>query len=450
MKRKIEEKILDWKKKSNGKTALLIDGARRVGKSFIAEEFARKNYKSYIFIDFNKASDEIKELFDKDLNDLNSLFMLLSAGYNTRLYERDSLIIFDEVQLYPRARATIKFLVADGRYDYMETGSLMSIKKNVENILIPSEERHIKMYPMDFEEFLWAKGEELLMPVIKKAFEEKKPIGQILHRKIITLFREYVIIGGMPQVVDEYLKSGDFEIADAIKRDIISLYREDIQKHAKGYASKVEGIFDEIPAQLSKHEKRFTLASLGKGSRFRDYESAFLWLQDSMIANICFNSTEPNLGLKLNRDNSSFKIYMGDTGLLISHAFDENGIVSEEIYKKLLFGKLEVNEGMIFENVVAQMLAANGKKLYFYSNPSREDKESRMEIDFLLAKSKVTNRHNISPIEVKSGKNYTLSSLKKFRRKYNEQLHVAYVVHMNDLRENDGIVYLPVYMTGLL
>ena len=450
MKRKIEEKILEWKNKSNGKTALLIDGARRVGKSFIAEEFARKNYKSYIFIDFNKAGDEIKELFDKDLNDLDSLFMLLSAAYNTKLYERESLIVFDEVQLYPRARAAIKFLVADGRYDYMETGSLMSIKKNVENILIPSEERHIKMYPMDFEEFLWAKGEELLMPVIKKAFEEKKSVGQVLHRKIITLFREYVIIGGMPQAVDEYLKNGDFEAADAIKRDIISLYREDIQKHAKGYESKVESIFDEIPAQLSKHEKRFTLASLGKGARFRDYESAFLWLRDSMIANICFNSTEPNLGLKLNRDNSSFKIYMGDTGLLISHAFDENGIVSEEIYKKLLFGKLEVNEGMIFENVVAQMLAANGKKLYFYSNPSREDKDSRMEIDFLLAKSKITSRHNISPIEVKSGKNYTLSSLNKFRKKYDEQLHVAYVVHMNDLKEDDGIVYLPVYMTGLL
>ena len=450
MKRKIEEKILEWKNKSNGKTALLIDGARRVGKSFIAEEFARKNYKSYIFIDFNKAGDEIKELFDKDLNNLDSLFMLLSAAYNTKLYERESLIVFDEVQLYPRARAAIKFLVADGRYDYMETGSLMSIKKNVENILIPSEERHIKMYPMDFEEFLWAKGEELLMPVIKKAFEEKKPVGQVLHRKIITLFREYVIIGGMPQAVDEYLKNGDFEAADAIKRDIISLYREDIQKHAKGYESKVESIFDEIPAQLSKHEKRFTLASLGKGARFRDYENAFLWLQDSMIANICFNSTEPNLGLKLNRDNSSFKIYMGDTGLLISHAFDENGIVSEEIYKKLLFGKLEVNEGMIIENVVAQMLAANGKKLYFYSNPSREDKDSRMEIDFLLAKSKITSRHNISPIEVKSGKNYTLSSLNKFRKKYDEQLHVAYVVHMDDLKEDDGIVYLPVYMTGLL
>ncbi len=450
MKRKIEEKMSEWKRQSNGKTALLIDGARRVGKSFIAEEFGRKNYKSFILIDFNKVSKDIKELFDKDLNDLDSLFMFLSAAYNTKLYERESLIIFDEVQLYPRARAAIKFLVADGRYDYMETGSLMSIKKNVENILIPSEEQHIKMYPMDFEEFLWAKGEELLMPVIKYSFENKKPIGQALHRKIMTLFREFVIIGGMPQVVDEYIKTGDFEIADAIKRDIINLYREDIQKHAKGYESKVENIFDEIPSQLSKHEKRFTLASLGKGARYRDYESAFLWLQDSMIANICFNSTEPNLGLKLNRDNSSFKIYMGDTGLLISHAFDENGIASEEIYKKLLFGKLEVNEGMIFENVVAQMLAANGKNLYFYSNPSREDKDNRMEIDFLLAKSKITNRHNISAIEVKSGKNYTLSSLNKFKKKYNEQLNIAYVLHVNDLKEEDGIIYLPVYMTGLL
>ena len=450
MKRRIEEKLSEWKKQSNGKTALLIDGARRVGKSFIAEEFARNNYKSYILIDFNKAGEDIKELFEKDLNDLDSLFMLLSAAYNTKLYERESLIILDEVQLYPRARAAIKFLVADGRYDYMETGSLMSIKKNVENILIPSEERHIKMYPMDFEEFLWAKGEDQLMPVIRNSFDMKKPLGLALHRKVITLFREYVIIGGMPQVVDEYIKTGTFEEADAIKRDILNLYREDIQKHARGYESKVESIFDEIPSQLSKHEKRFTLSSLGKGARYRDYESAFLWLQDSMIANICFNSTEPNLGLKLNRDNSSFKIYMGDTGLLISHAFDENGIVSEDIYRKLLFGKLEVNEGMIFENVVAQMLTANGKNLYFYSNPSREDKDSRMEIDFLLAKSKVTNRHNISPIEVKSGKNYTLSSLNKFKKRYNEQLNVAYVLHMGDFKEESGIIYLPVYMTGLL
>ena len=446
MKRKIEEKLLKWKKESNGKTALLIDGARRVGKSYIVEEFAKQHYKSYILIDFNQVGSEITDLFDMNLRDLDSFFMYLSAAFNVKLYKRESLIIFDEVQLYPRARAAIKYLVADGRYDYIETGSLMSIKKNVKNIVIPSEERHVKMYPMDFEEFLWAKGEDLIIPIIRNCFEEKKPLGQALHRKIMTLFREYVIIGGMPQVVKEYIESGDFETADLVKRDILTLYREDIQKYASGYEKKVESIFDEIPAQLSKHEKKFTLSSLGKGSRFRDYENSFLWLQDSMIANVCFNSTEPNIGLKLNRDNSSYKVYMGDTGLLISHAFDENGIVSEEIYKKLLFGKLEVNEGMIFENIVSQMLVANGHNLYFYSNSSRTDKDSRMEIDFLVAKSKITNRHNISPIEVKSGKNYTLSSLNKYRKKYSEQTNEAFVLHTVDLYIKDEITFLPVYM----
>ena len=446
MKRKIEEKLLKWKKESNGKTALLIDGARRVGKSYIVEEFAKQHYKSYILIDFNLVGSEITDLFDMNLRDFDSFFMYLSAAFNVKLYKRESLIIFDEVQLYPRARAAIKYLVADGRYDYIETGSLMSIKKNVKNIVIPSEERHVKMYPMDFEEFLWAKGEDLILPIIRNCFEEKKPLGQALHRKIMTLFREYVIIGGMPQVVKEYIESGDFETADIVKRDILTLYREDIQKYASGYEKKVESIFDEIPAQLSKHEKKFTLSSLGKGSRFRDYENSFLWLQDSMIANVCFNSTEPNIGLKLNRDNSSYKVYMGDTGLLISHAFDENGIVSEEIYKKLLFGKLEVNEGMIFENIVSQMLVANGHNLYFYSNSSRTDKDSRMEIDFLVAKSKITNRHNISPIEVKSGKNYTLSSLNKFRKKYSEQTNEAFVLHTADLYIKDEITFLPVYM----
>ena len=446
MKRKIEEKLLKWKKESNGKTALLIDGARRVGKSYIVEEFAKQHYRSYILIDFNQVGLEITDLFDMNLRDLDSFFMYLSAAFNVKLYKRESLIIFDEVQLYPRARAAIKYLVADGRYDYIETGSLMSIKKNVKNIVIPSEERHVKMYPMDFEEFLWAKGEDLIIPIIRNCFEEKKPLGQALHRKIMTLFREYVIIGGMPQVVKEYIESGDFETADLVKRDILTLYREDIQKYASGYEKKVESIFDEIPAQLSKHEKKFTLSSLGKGSRFRDYENSFLWLQDSMIANVCFNSTEPNIGLKLNRDNSSYKVYMGDTGLLISHAFDENGIVSEEIYKKLLFGKLEVNEGMIFENIVSQMLVANGHNLYFYSNSSRTDKDSRMEIDFLVAKSKITNRHNISPIEVKSGKNYTLSSLNKFRKKYSEQTNEAFVLHTADLYIKDEITFLPVYM----
>lgn len=450
MRRKITEKMISWKTNSCGKTALLIDGARRVGKSYIVEEFAKSNYKSYILVDFNEAGPEVIELFNHNLRDLDSLFMYLSAIYQTQLHIRDSVIIFDEVQLCPRARAAIKYLVADGRFDYIETGSLMSIRENVKEIIIPSEEQHLKMYPMDFEEFLWAKNEDQLWKLIVQCYNDRKPLGQSLHRKAMTLFREYIIVGGMPQAINEYLKTNSFDSVDLIKRNILNLYRADISKYAHGCERKVESIFDNIPSQLSKHEKKFTLASLKKGARYRNYESAFLWLNDSMIINICYNSTEPSIGLKLNRDNTSFKMYMNDTGLLISHAFDENGIVSEEIYKKLLFGKLLVNEGMIFENVVAQMLVANHHSLYFYSNSSRTDKDSRMKIDFLISKLKTTSKHNISPIEVKSGKNYTLSSINKFRKKYHEQLHTAFVLHINDLEKKDNILYLPVYMTPLI
>lgn len=450
MKRKIYSSFLEWKKESAGKTALLIDGARRVGKSYIAEAFAKAEYRSYIMIDFNNTPDEVKELFQSYLNDLDNFFMYLSAFYNVKLYEHDSLIIFDEVQMFPRARAAIKYLVADGRYDYIETGSLLSIKRNVRDIVIPSEERHIRMYPMDFEEFLWAVGNQTMMPFIRSCFEKQKPLGQALHRKAMDYFRQYMIVGGMPQAVDEYSKSRDFDRVDRIKRDILTLYRADVSKYAVGYERKVESIFDGIPAQLSRHEKKFRLASISREARLREYEDAFAWLDDAMIVNICFNSTEPNLGLRMNMDRMTMKCYMADTGLLISHAFDENGLVSEEIYRKLLFDKLEINKGMILENIVAQMLAASGHRLYFYSNPSREDPEARMEIDFLIAKSKVTSRHNISPIEVKSGSNYTLSSLRKFCRKYKEQTHIAYVVHKNDLKTEEEIVYLPVYMVPCL
>lgn len=450
MKRKIFDELVSWKKEGAGKTALLIDGARRVGKSYIAEEFAKAEYKTYILIDFNRVSDDVKDLFVHYLNDLDTFFMYLAGYYNVKLFKHESLIIFDEVQLFPRARAAIKYLVADGRYDYMETGSLMSIKKNVRDIVIPSEERHIRMYPMDFEEFLWAMDNDMLMGIIQKNFEAKKPMGQAMHRKAMDYFRQYLIVGGMPQVVQEYVRTKDFDKVDRVKRDILTLYRADIMKHAEGYEMKVESIFDEIPAQLQKHEKKFKLSSLKKEARFRDYEDALFWLDDAMVANICYNATEPNIGLKLNMDRMTLKCYMGDTGLLISHAFDENGIVSEEIYKKLLFDKLEVNKGMIVENIVAQMLAASGHKLYFYSNSSRDDRESRMEIDFLIAKSKINSRHNISPIEVKSGKNYTLSSLRKFIRKYGEQTYIPYVLHAGDLKEEDGIVFLPLYMTPLL
>ena len=376
MKRKIYDKMLKWKQESAEKTALLIDGARRVGKSYIAEKFAKENYKSYILIDFNKAGEEVKDLFNNNLNDLDSFYMYLSAIYGTTLYEHESLIILDEVQLFPRARAAIKYLLEDGRFHFLETGSLMSINENVKDIVIPSEERHIKMFPMDFEEFLWAMDEQALIDIIRFSFENKKAMGQAAHRKAMTLFRQYVIIGGMPQAVSTYLETKSFEKTDEVKRDILSLYRSDISKHAKGYERKVVSVFDEIPDQLSKHEKKFTLSSLGKGTKFRSYESSFLWLEDSMICNTCYNSTEPNVGIKL-----------------------------------------KVNEGMIFENVVAQMLVASGHKLYFYSNSSKENKEERMEIDFLISKKNPTNKHNVSPIEVKSGKRYTYSSLNKFIKK---------------------------------
>ena len=450
MRRKIYDEILKWKKRSAGQTALLINGARRVGKSYIAEKFAAAEYKSYLLIDFNRAPKEVIDLFDNYLNDLDTLFMYLSGFYNTKLYERETLIILDEVQLCPRARSAIKYLVADGRYDYLETGSLMSIKKNVKDILIPSEEEHLKMYPLDFEEFLWALDNETLMPLIQTCYEKKQPMGQALHRKAMDYFRQYMIVGGMPQAVARYVETRDFDSIDRVKRAILELYRADIVKHAAGYEIKVKQIFDNIPAQLQKHDKKFKLSSLKKEARFRDYDDALFWLSDAMIANICYNSTAPSIGLKLNMDRLTLKCYMADTGLLISHAFDENGIVSEEIYKKLLFDKLEFNKGMIVENLVAQMLTAAGHKLYFYSNPSRDEVSERMEIDFLIAKSKISSRHNISPIEVKSGKNYTLTSLKKFRNKYAEQTDTPYVLHTGDLKEEDGITYLPLYMTPLL
>ena len=450
VKRKIYDKLLEWKNTSNGDTALLIDGARRVGKSYIAEDFAKENYKSYILVDFNKVNEDVCNLFVNYLDDMDTLFMYLSSYYNIKLYERESVIIFDEVQMFPKARAAIKYLVADGRYDYIETGSLMSIRKNVKDITIPSEERHIRMYPMDFEEFLWAMDNEMLMPVIRNCFEKKKPMGQMLHRKATDYFRQYMIVGGMPQAVEKYIQTRDFESVDAVKRDILTLYREDIMKHSDGNELEIEAIFDEIPAQLSKHEKKFRLSDVKPTARMREYKQPFYWLDDAMIVNTCYNSSEPNIGLKMNMERKTLKCYMADTGLLISHAFDENGIVSEEIYKKLLFDKLSVNSGMLMENIVAQMLTAAGHKLYFFSKSSREKAEDRMEIDFLIAKSKITNKHNISPIEVKSGDRYTLSSIKKFINKYKEQTNIPYVLHTKDLKEDNGITYLPLYMTMLL
>ena len=450
MKRKIYNKLLNWKKESNGEYALLIDGARRVGKSYIVRQFAEKEYSSYVILDFNLVSKSIKDLFENDLDNLDRFFMYLSNYTGKTLYTRDTLIVFDEVQQYPKARAAIKYLVKDGRYDYIETGSLISIKKNVEGIVIPSEEEHIKMFPMDFEEFLWAMGEEMLMPFIKDCFKSKKPMGQLMHRRAMDYFRLYMIVGGMPQAVEKYVETRDFSKVDKLKRRILDLYRSDISKFAKGYDTKVKSIFEEIPSQLQKHEKKFRLSALKEGARARDYETAFFWLDDAMIINSCYNTTEPNVGLNLNKDTNTMKCYMADAGLLISHAFDTNEIVSEDLYRKILLDKLEMNSGMIIENIVAQMLRTAGHKLFFYSNSSMTDRDSRMEIDFLIGKGKITARHNISPIEVKSSARYTLTSLKKCIAKYGSYLSTAYVIHPADLKEEDNIIYLPLYMCPLL
>lgn len=422
MKRKIYDELLKWKENSQGRTAILIDGAKRVGKSYIAETFAKENYKSYIVIDFSKVSQAIKDLFDNYVDNLDYLFTYLSGYYGIKLYERESLFIFDEIQFCPRARGAIKHLVADGRYDYIETGSLISIKKNVKDILIPSEEHTIKMKPMDFEEFMWALGNDTMMDFIKTCYAKKRPLEQAMHRKAMDYFKEYLIIGGMPQAVKLYSETRDFEKVDEVKRDILKLYREDIRKFADEVNLKVEQIFDEIPNQLQKHEKKFNLASLDINARYREYYGAFYWLEDAGLVNIAYNTTEPNIGLGLNRDSTAFKCYMFDTGLLLSMAFDEKGLVSEEIYKKILFDKLTFNEGMIIENVVSQMLVNAKRKLYFFSRNNRNDSNNTMEIDFLIAKSNITSKHNITPIEVKSGKNYTYSSLNKFQNKYKEYL----------------------------
>ena len=449
MKRKIYDKLLQWKNEKDGTTALMIEGARRIGKSYIAEKFAENEYDSYILIDFSKAPARVRGWFDEYLEDIDTLLQNIQLHYKKALTPRKSLIIFDEVQKCPRAREAIKALVEDHRFDYIETGSLISIKKNVDDILIPSEEDGIEMYPMDFEEFMWAMGDEVMCPHIRKCFETNKPMGDF-HREAMRYFRQYLIVGGMPQAVKEYVSSRDFNKVDAVKRQILRLYRNDIKKYAGSAKTIVASIFEAIPGQLQKNEKKFKLADLNDEARMRDYDSAFFWLNDACLANICYNTTAPNIGLQLNEERTTLKCYFCDTGLLISMAFSARGIVQNEIYQKLMFDKLEINEGMLVENIVAQMLRAAGHQLFFYSNYDKEDASNRMEIDFLIQKETVTSRHNISPIEVKSSTNYTLSSLTKCINKFGQYLSTPYVLHSKDLEIENGITYLPIYMTPLL
>ena len=317
IKRKIYQKILRWKESTNGTKALLIEGARRIGKSTIAEEFGKKEYKSYILIDFNKATKKTMESFE-DLNNLDVFFQTIMLEYNTRLFERESLIIFDEIQKFPKAREAVKYLVADGRYDYIETGSLISIRENVDNITIPSEERKIKMFPVDFEEFMLYMNEELLLEYIKKCLEMKQPLDQKMHQKAMHIFKEYMLVGGMPQAVVAFKENArDFAAADIEKRDILSLYRDDIKKAAKRYNSRVSAIFENIPAYLSTHEKRVVLSEIESNATFAQYDDPFFWLDDSMICNLCYKCNDPNVGFSLNKNESFVKCYMGDTGCLL-------------------------------------------------------------------------------------------------------------------------------------
>jgi hypothetical protein len=450
-KRKIYDKLLDWKSTTKGTKAVLIEGARRIGKSTIAEEFGKNNYKTYILVDFSKASLSVKNAFNNFLSDLDSLFMVLSIEYDTPLFERNSLLIFDEVQNFPRAREAIKHLVKDGRYDYIETGSLISIKENTKNILIPSEERKIKMYPMDFEEFAWVMGENLLIDYIKKCFNERKPLIDSLHKKAMFLFKQYLLVGGMPKAIEAFIENKkQFLECEKEKIDILNTYRDDINKIDRAYKSKVLSIFDQIPAFLSQHGKRVKINSISPSSEAIDYEETFFWLADSMICNECFLCTDPNVGLSLNEKRSYIKCYMGDTGLLTTHAFDENNETDKNLFSDILADRLSINKGMLYENAIAQMLVANGHKLYFYTRYSEEKHRNDIEIDFILSKgNKVKNK--IIPIEVKSSKSYKTESLNLFNDIFKMRIDESYIIHPKNLsiREN-GIICIPSYMTFCL
>ena len=450
MKRKIYSKLLDWKSVSNGRSAVMIDGARRVGKSWIAEEFAKNEYEGYLLIDFAKASKDVKGFFMDYLEDLDTFFMYLLGAYHVELKPRKSVIIFDEVQRFPRAREAIKYLVADGRYDYIETGSLISIRKNVKNIVIPSEEHHLEMFPMDFEEFLWATGNSGMMPIIERAYRNSCPVGDGMHRRILDVLRQYLVVGGMPQVVSAFAESRNLQAADAEKRDILELYRADIFKFGGAAKHRILSVFNGIPGALSRHDRRFSPGAVKKGSGMRNFESVFEWLKSAMTVNVAYNVTEPNAGLEMSSDHSSLKCYMGDTGLLVSMAFSENELIAGDMQQRLLTGRLEVNAGMLYENLVAQMLRSAGNRLYFYANHDRDDKSNRMEIDFLVAKSVLQRRHNISAIEVKGTGDYETRSLDKFIKKYDRYLNVPYVLHDKDFNKVGCKVYFPLYMAGLL
>lgn len=449
LKRKLYATLLAWKKEG-GKRALLIEGARRIGKTTLVETFGKNEYKSCIVIDFAKANPQVNEYFETLLDDLDTFFMLISATYKTTLYPRETLIIFDEVQRFPRAREAIKYLVKDGRYDYIETGSLISIQENVVGIVLPSEEHSVKMYPLDFEEFCIAFGEEQLLPCIQHAFLNQTPLPTALHQTAMRLFRLYLLLGGMPMSIVSFLGSNrDFLAADREKRAILRLYQEDIRKIRTALCEKVLTVYDQIPSLLSLHDKKVNFQELTEGARFTQYETAFTWLQEAMLINACMGCTDPNVGFALTRKAGNIKCYLSDTGLLLSHTFSERELENDHFYQQLLLDKLSINEGMFYENIIAQMLVSKGHKLYFYKHYNPKLHRADMEIDFILTnESKL--KYKIFPIEVKSSSNYKTTSLTRFMEKFKDRIGGAYIIHPKNLVKKDNILCIPPYMTPYL
>ena len=439
--RKIYDKLLEWKTESDGRTALLIEGARRVGKSTVVEEFAKNEYESYILIDFSRASKAVKELFE-DISDLDYLFLQLQLQYKVDLHERRSLIIFDEVQQCPLARQAIKALVADHRYDYVETGSLISIKRNVKDILIPSEERKISMYPMDHEEFLWAVGDLTTIPLLKKVFDSGKPVGVQIHRKLTRDFRLYMLVGGMPQAVNEYIETNNFRKVDQIKRDILNLYEDDFKKIDP--TGKLSSLFDAIPAKLNKIASRYQVSSVLIGERAENILESIAELKDSKTVLVSYHANDPNAGMSNNKDLGKFKLFLSDTGLFTTLMFKDRDFTENIIYEKLLNDKLSANLGYLYENAVAQILTANGDAL-FYHTFMNESTRRNYEIDFILAR-----KNKVCPIEVKSSGYKTHASLDAFSRKFSDRILDKYLIYTKDFAKEEDIFCLPIYLVQFL
>ena len=440
-KRKIYSKLLSWKNETHGKTAVLIEGARRVGKSTIAEEFGKNEYRSYILIDFTKVSDTVIRLFD-DLSDLDYIFLQLQVIFKKDLYKRESLIIFDEVQFCPKARQAVKHLVADNRYDYIETGSLISIRKNVKDILIPSEERKIQMYPMDFEEFLWALDDNRTYPLIESLWEAKKSFGDDMNRTLLRKFRLYMLVGGMPQAVSTYIETNNFRFVDEVKRDILNLYEEDFRKIDP--SGKAGLLFKSIPSQLEKNASRYQVSSVLEDERASSVLELISEMENSKTVLISYHCDDPNAGLSRTRDLENFKMFLCDTGLFTTMIFRDRDFTENVIYEKLLSGNLEANLGYLYENVVAQILTANGNRLFYYTFMNEKSRHN-YEVDFLLAR-----RNKICLLEVKSGGYKTHASMDAFCEKFSSRVLEKYLVYTKEFRKDRDIFCIPFYFVPML